>query len=39
MDRHAHGLLTLNDYFLKIIKTIGKKLSVDFNVSNREISS
>ena len=39
VDRHANGLSTLNDYFLKIGKTIGKKLSVDFNVSNSEISS
>jgi hypothetical protein len=39
MDRHAKSLLTLNDYFIKISKTIGKKDSFDLDVNNNESSS
>jgi hypothetical protein len=39
MDRHAKGLLTLDDYFIKISKTIGKKVSFDLDVNNNESSS
>jgi hypothetical protein len=39
MDRHAKGLLTLDDYFIKISKTIGKKVSFDLDINNNESSS
>ncbi len=39
MDRHAKGLLTLNDYFIKISKIIGKKISFQLDVNNNESSS
>jgi hypothetical protein len=39
MDRHANDLLTLDDYFIKISRTIGKKVSFDLDVNNNGSSS
>jgi hypothetical protein len=38
-NRHVKDLLTLDDYFIKISKTIGKKVSFVLDVSNNESSS
>ena len=37
MDRYANGLLTLDEYFIKISKTIGKRnASSDTNIISAE---